>query len=70
MGYRIARKHALKLRRIAQALAFALPIVLFALAAVVGGTAAIVAAVVAAVVQLAGMLVERWLFFAEAKHTR
>ncbi len=68
MGYRIARKHALKLRRIAQALAFALPLVLFALAALVGGNAATVAAVVAAVVQLAGMLVERWLFFAEAKH--
>ena len=31
--------------------------------------AGIVAAVVGAVVQIAGMLVERWLFFAEAKHT-
>jgi DMSO reductase anchor subunit len=29
----------------------------------------VIASVLAAIVQLAGMLVERWLFFAEAKHT-
>ncbi|RUW74113.1 MULTISPECIES: DmsC/YnfH family molybdoenzyme membrane anchor subunit [unclassified Mesorhizobium] len=69
MGFRIARKHAAKLRRIAQALAFALPAILVAMAFVLPWPFAMMASVIAALLQLAGMLVERWLFFAEAKHT-
>jgi DMSO reductase anchor subunit len=71
MGFRIARKHAMRLRVIAQILAFALPLVLLAAAlplSDLGWTAAILA-LLATLAQLAGMLVERWLFFAEAKHT-
>ena len=35
---------------------------------VAGGGIAIAAAIVAVITQAPGMLVERWLFFAEAKH--
>jgi DMSO reductase anchor subunit len=69
MGYSIARKHATKLRRIAAVLAFAMPFVLSLLAFFAGGVTASVAAVVAVVLAMAGVLIERWLFFAEAKHT-
>lgn len=66
MGYRIARKHAVKLRRIAITLAFIAPAMLTSLA-----TADIVPPVTATgavVVALVGLFVERWLFFAEATH--
>jgi DMSO reductase anchor subunit len=69
MGYRIARKHAGRLRQIVHGAAFALPILLLAAAMATGRPAAAVLSVLAALVQLAGMLVERWLFFAEATHT-
>jgi DMSO reductase anchor subunit len=69
MGFRIARKHSAKLRRITQALAFAAPAVLLAIAFFVPWPLRAVASVLAAFLQFAGMLVERWLFFAEAKHT-
>ena len=68
MGFRLARKHATRLRRIALAAGFALPLALtlLALIAPVLGAAA---ATLAALSAMAGLLVERWLFFAEAKHT-
>jgi DMSO reductase anchor subunit len=69
MGYRIARKHRVRLRAIARTLAFALPALLTLVALFAsGGTAAIAAALAVASVAL-GLVVERWLFFAEAKHT-
>ena len=68
MGFRIARKHAYRLRVFATILAFVLPFLLtaFTLALVqpVAGTAAMLAAVSV----ILGVLIERWLFFAEAKH--
>lgn len=66
MGYQIARKHAIKLRRIAVALAFLLPALLALLTAF--GIVPPIAATLAALSALAGLLVERWLFFAEATH--
>ncbi|RWE19356.1 MAG: dimethyl sulfoxide reductase anchor subunit [Mesorhizobium sp.] len=69
MGFRIARKHSAKLRRITQTLAFIAPAVLLVIAFALPWPFAAIASVLAAVCQLAGMLVERWLFFAEAKHT-
>lgn len=68
MGYRIARKHRLRLRRIALGAAFALPWLLSA-AALFPSALAPAAAVAAALIGTAGVLVERWLFFAEATHT-
>jgi DMSO reductase anchor subunit len=70
MGFRIARKHAARLRLITQGLAFALPLLLLALAFALShaGWLPAILSLAAAASQLAGMLVERWLFFAEAKH--
>jgi len=69
MGFRIARKHSARLRQITQLLAFALPVLLLAIAFALPWPLAAMLSVLAAVAQFAGMLVERWLFFAEAKHT-
>jgi DMSO reductase anchor subunit len=69
MGYRVARKHAAKLRLLAQLFAFGIPLVATAVAAAAGGGPAKIASVIAALSQAPGILVERWLFFAEAKHT-
>jgi DMSO reductase anchor subunit len=60
MGYRIARRHAATLRAIAALLGFALPLGLVLAVPRLGLVAALSAS--------AGVLVERWLFFAEAKH--
>jgi DMSO reductase anchor subunit len=68
MGYRVARKHAQKLRILVHVLAFALPLVAIVIALAVGGVVAVATSVIAVVLQAAGMLVERWLFFAEARH--
>lgn len=67
MGYGVARKHADKLRLIALALAFGVPILLLLASLALPGGAALFAglAVIAAGI---GLLVERWLFFAEAQH--
>lgn len=67
MAYRIARKHALKLRRITAMLA------LVALIAAVpglllGGIGGALLLTLAALAGLGAVLVERWLFFAEARH--
>jgi DMSO reductase anchor subunit len=69
MGYRIARKHAARLRRIVHAAGFALPVLLLAAAMAMGWPLAAALSVLAALMQLVGVLVERWLFFAEATHT-
>jgi DMSO reductase anchor subunit len=69
MGFRIARKHSAKLRRITQAMAFGTPAVLLAVTFALPWPFAAIVSVAAAISQLAGILVERWLFFAEAKHT-
>mgnify|MGYP001398822767 CR=1 FL=1 len=70
MGFRVARKHATKLRRISSALAFLLPFLLTVAAALAGSrwTGSFLA-VLAVLSALAGVLIERWLFFAEARHT-
>lgn len=70
MGYRIARKHAVKLRRGAQVLAFALPIVLTGLAMLpaMAGWPALAFNLLAAALGTIGIATERWLFFAEARH--
>ncbi len=73
MGYRVARKHAARLRRVVLGAGFGLPLILTLLA--VGaptwayGAAAAVATIAAAVSAMLGVLVERWLFFAEARHS-
>lgn len=65
MAFVLARKHAKRLRRIALGLIALLPILAIAVAVLTG---AIWLAPAAAIVCVAGLFVERWLFFAEARH--
>jgi DMSO reductase anchor subunit len=70
MGYRVARRHAMALRRLALAAAFGFP--LLALLATyeneAGSIAQTLGAAAAALSMGAGLAIERWLFFAEAEH--
>ena len=68
MGFVLARKHADKLRRIVLIAAFALPALLAALGLALPAIQPF-AAWLALASGLVGLFVERWLFFAEAKHT-
>ncbi|HVT31071.1 MAG TPA: DmsC/YnfH family molybdoenzyme membrane anchor subunit [Rhodanobacteraceae bacterium] len=67
MGFVLARKHARKLRLITLAGAFVAP-GLLALLALAFPTARAAAAWLALVSGMLGVFVERWLFFAEARH--
>ncbi len=69
MGFRVARKHATKLRRLAVLIGFALPALLVVVSLALPTVAAVVSVVLAALLVLCGTFVERWLFFAEATHT-
>jgi DMSO reductase anchor subunit len=70
MGFAVGRKHVRVLRGISVAAAYGVPAVLLLAAVSVGaGGAAIGLAACAALLAAAGLLVERWLFFAEATHT-
>lgn len=69
MGFRVARKHAEKLRRFAFLGSFFIPWSLAAFTVDSDLWIRIPGAVLAVVIVMAGTLVERWLFFAEAKHT-
>jgi len=69
MGFRVARKHAARLRQLALASGLALPIALTALAWLAGGGIATGLMLLAAAAAATGIVIERWLFFAEAKHT-
>ena len=69
MGFRIARKHASKLRRLAISAGFIAPLCATAVTGLVSGWLAAILALIAALSMMAGLLVERWLFFAEAKHS-
>ena len=68
MGFQVARKHALRLRQIVLVAGFAVPALLSVLAALPGSPLDLVLALAAAASACLGVLVERWLFFAEAKH--
>ncbi len=69
MGFAIARKHRDRLRRIAVQLAFVIPFLLMLAAVATDGAASLAASLLAAPLATLGVLVERWLFFAEAKHS-
>jgi DMSO reductase anchor subunit len=68
MGFEIARKHATKLRRIALVTGFSLPFVLSVVPLIASGWLPASAACGAALLGMLGIFLERWLFFAEAKH--
>jgi DMSO reductase anchor subunit len=66
MGFSIARKHRLRLRLIARILGFFVPLLATLVALLLNSLLAAAVAVVSAGL---GLVVERWLFFAEARHT-
>ncbi len=66
MGYQVARKHAEKLRRSILLLGFVAPAALTILSMVPGLTA--ISLFFAFVCGACGIVLERWLFFAEARH--
>lgn len=68
MGFSIARKHADKLRAISLAALFVIPLCLTLLTTLTSGLFAAVVSILAVIAAAVGVLVERWLFFAEAKH--
>lgn len=66
MVHRIGRKHARTLRRLALALGGAVPILVLAMVTLSGLPS--IVNLLAALSMMAGLLAERWLFFAEAEH--
>lgn len=64
MGFVLARKHSRKLRAIALWLILLAPLAMLPLAWLLGWSAAWLALIVG----MTGLFIERWLFFAEAKH--
>jgi sulfite dehydrogenase (quinone) subunit SoeC len=74
MGFRVARKHAVKLNRLAFLLGGLLPAALVFLALVVllagvdSGLTVTLTMALAVISHIVGMLIERWLFFAQARH--
>ncbi|MFN3461590.1 MAG: dimethyl sulfoxide reductase anchor subunit family protein [Oceanibaculum sp.] len=70
MGFKVGRKHAAKLRRMTLIAGFYIPILLTMLALTSAGQSVAVASSLLSILSVAiGILAERWLFFAEAKHT-
>lgn len=67
MAFVVARRHATRLRIVASALLFAVPLLAWLLAANALAAPAVLLGLCAAAL-LAGAFVERWLFFAEARH--
>ena len=68
MGYTIARKHGQKLRRLCFISYFLIPIVLTGLTSNADSWLAVPGTLIAAISVSVGVVIERWLFFAEAKH--
>ena len=69
MGFRVARKHADRLRRLVLIGGFGLPLLLVLPASVLPAAVAVWLLAFALAGATIGALVERWLFFAQAKHT-
>jgi DMSO reductase anchor subunit len=69
MGYRVARKHAERLRRIAAGIGLLVPLLALIVILATAGWWELPLAILAAIAALLGTLIERWLFFAEATHT-
>jgi sulfite dehydrogenase (quinone) subunit SoeC len=69
MGFTVARKHARKLRLLGYALGSGGAALLTLLALASTGAVAGMVALLAALSGITGIVIERWLFFAEATHT-
>jgi len=69
MGFQVARKHAATLRAVAIWAGFVLPAVKIELSILLAPEIQPLLAVPAALAMALGIVAERWLFFAQAKHT-
>ena len=69
MGFRVARKHADRLRQLVVIGGFGLPLILVLLTVWVPAGVSNAVLAVALVCTTLGALTERWLFFAQARHT-
>ncbi len=69
MVFQVARKHARSLRTIALVAGFVVPVALIGLWWASGDGLSGSLGILAALIAYAGVYTERWLFFAEAKHT-
>ena len=67
MGFQLARKHSAKLRRISVITLFILPAIIISLTFLIP-TIAFTLTLTAVTFATTGLSIERWLFFAEAKH--
>jgi len=68
MGYAVGRKHAEMLRLVTMALGFILPALCLLIGLLFGGSGAVFLTLLGVLSMAAGLVVERWLFFAEAEH--
>ena len=68
MGFVVARKHAVRLRKIALRMGAMIPAILVLLATIPTGVVQTAVLAFAVLCGLTGILIERWLFFAEARH--
>jgi len=70
MGYKVGRKHAMKLRRLAGFFGLVIPVAVLTAVLVMPGSGTVAGGLVflAAISGSIGVVVERWLYFAEAKH--
>ena len=68
MGYKVARKHANKLRAVCLFSSFGVPIACYVFIYLSADYYVTVFAITAAVLGQVGVTIERWLFFAEAEH--
>lgn len=68
MGYRVARKHVHKLRMIAAVAGIVVPLALLMVAGMMATAGGWIPALLAALCGALGVVVERWLFFAQATH--
>ena len=69
MGFKIARKHSIQLRLITMFTLFIAPSIITLITTFNGNPASIIGlSLVAVIFMCLGSVIERWLFFAEAKH--
>jgi sulfite dehydrogenase (quinone) subunit SoeC len=69
MAFRIGRRHRRKLRRLSYAFGLGAALILSLLTLAATGPVAGLSGSLAAAAGLTGVVIERWLFFAEARHT-
>ncbi len=69
MVFVLARKHSKKLRLFVNLFAYFFPLVLVIFGYLFGNSYSIITYFIAVILLFIGLIIERWLFFAEAKHT-